>query len=123
MRTEFADYEAIAAVLGVYVEGARSGDAPRMAKAFHPAATIHGHMKGALLSGPIQGLFDFVATNPPATNLRAQVADITVSGTVATARLELTDWSGVRYTDLFALIEIDSTWQIITKVFDAHADA
>ncbi|MBY0461309.1 MAG: nuclear transport factor 2 family protein [Gemmataceae bacterium] len=123
MNANYEDYEAIAAVLNMYVEGGRTGNAKRMTEAFHPSATIHGHTKGALLSGPIQALFDFVSSNPPAKGLRAQVCNITVSGTVASARMELSNWNGVRFTDLFALLKTDGAWRIITKVYDAHADA
>ena len=101
----------------------RGVEAGRSTERLHPSATINGHSKGTLLSGPIQFLFDWVASNPPASGLKAQVADITLSGTVATARLELSDWNGVRFTDMFALRKSDGAWRIITKVFDAHADA
>jgi hypothetical protein len=118
----FDDYAAVAAVLDAYLGGARAGDVGRLAGAFHPAATIHGRLRGELISGPTKLLFDAVAANPPRA-VRGQVTDITVSGTAATARMELLDWNGVRYTDLFVLLKAPGGWQIVTKVFDAHADA
>lgn len=120
MADEFADYVAIAAVLDIYANGGRTGDAQLMATAFHSAATIHGYIQGKLLSGPIQLLFDWVSANPPAPQLRTQVGEIAISGSVATARLELADWNGVRFTDSFALLKTNGEWHIVTKLFHAH---
>jgi len=40
---------------------------------------------------------------------------------VATARLELDDWTGYRFTDLFTLLKIDGQWKIMSKVFHLHS--
>ncbi len=49
------------------------------------------------------------------------VQDIDVIETVATVRLELDNWTGNRFTDLFTLLKIDGEWKIMNKVFHAHA--
>ncbi len=41
-------------------------------------------------------------------------------GTVATVRLELDNWTGQRFTDLFTLLKIDGEWKIMNKVFHLH---
>ena len=41
--------------------------------------------------------------------------------TVATARLELNNWTGHRFTDLLALLKVDGRWKIINKVLHHHA--
>ncbi len=114
------DIEAISSVIQTYVEGGRNGDAAIMKRAFREDATIHGHIDGGLLAGPIHILFDWVAGNPPAPDLEAQIVNIDLAETVATTRVELTGWLGHRYTDQFTLLKEDGAWTITSKVFHTH---
>ncbi|MCH8142435.1 MAG: nuclear transport factor 2 family protein, partial [Proteobacteria bacterium] len=88
---------------------------------FHPQATIFGYVGDDLLTGPIQQLYDWNDTNGPATELQARIAGIDITGTVATVRLELENWTGSRFTDLFTLLKVDGAWKIMNKVFHLHA--
>jgi len=114
------DIEAITSVIHSYVEGGRKGDASIMKPAFHKNATIHGIVNGNLFGGPIQIMFDWVKDNPPAENLEAEIASIDVANTVATARIELSDWNGARYTDQFTLLKENGLWSITSKVFHLY---
>jgi len=114
------DIEDISSVIQAYVEGGRKGDASIMKPSFRKNAIIHGHTAGGLLAGPIQLLFDWVTANPPAPNLEAKIVNIDLANTVATARVELTDWLGTRYTDQFTLLKENGTWTITSKVFHAY---
>ncbi len=114
------DSEAIASVIQTYAEGGRKGDAAIMKPAFRENATIHGHIGGGLLAGPIQILFDWVAENPPASDLEAKIVNIDLVDTVATVRLEVTGWLGHRFTDQFTLLKEDGAWIITSKVFHTH---
>lgn len=114
------DVEAIASVIYVYTEGGRRGDAAIMKRAFRKNATIHGYIGGGLLAGPIQILFDWVTENPPARDLDARIANIDVAETIATARVEITDWSGFRFTDQFTLLKENGEWIITSKVFHTY---
>ncbi len=114
------DIEAISSVIQTYVEGGRKGDASIMKHAFRENATIHGHTEGGLLAGPIQLMFDFITDNPPAPNLAAKIVNIDLANTVATARVELKDWLGTRYTDQFTLLKENGAWTITSKVFHAY---
>jgi len=114
------DIEAISSVIQIYVEGGRKGDASIMKHAFRENATIHGHTEGGLLAGPIQLMFDYITENPPAPNLEAKIVNIDLANTVATARVELTDWLGTRYTDQFTLLKENGAWIITSKVFHTH---
>ncbi len=91
-----------------------------MKPAFNEDATIFGYAGADLFAGPIQRLFDWVDENDPATRLQARIASIDLIGTVATARLELDNWTGCRYTDLFTLLKVDGEWKIMNKVFHLH---
>lgn len=122
--TNLSDYDAIAEVIEHYIDGAMSGRGDDMKPAFHEDATIFGYVGDDLFAGPIQKLFDWNDVNGPATALRARIASIDLIDTVATVRLELDDWTGHRFTDLFTLLKVDGAWQITNKVFHLHpADA
>lgn len=91
-----------------------------MKTAFHHDATIFGYIGTDLFAGPIQKLFDWNDQNGPATELQAQLASIDVTGTIATVRLELDNWTGHRFTDMFTLLKVDGVWKIMNKVFYLH---
>jgi hypothetical protein len=118
--TSLSDYEAIADTLQRYINGGKSGRGDDMKPAFHADATIFGYLGPDLIAGPIQILFDWVDQNEPATELQSWIAGIDLNGTVATARLELYNWSGHRFTDMFTLLKVDGGWKIISKVFYLH---
>ncbi len=91
-----------------------------MQPAFHQDATIFGYAEGDLFAGPIQMLFDYVDDDDPATGLQARIVSIDVVDTIAAVRLELENWNGHRYTDLFTLLKVDGVWKIMNKVFHQH---
>ena len=120
--TKLSDYNAIAEVIEHYVDGARSGSGEDMKPAFHEDATIFGYVGADLLAGPIRQLFDWNDANGPATALQARIASIDLVDTVATVRLELDDWTGHRFTDLFTLLKLGGQWKIVNKVFHLHQE-
>ena len=115
-----SDYDAITSTVQRYVDGGKSGSGAEMKAAFHPDATIFGYIGPDLFAGPIQKLFDWNDQNGPATDLQPRLASIDIMGTIATARLELDNWTGHRFTDMFTLLKVDGEWKIISKVFYLH---
>ena len=83
-------------------------------------ATIFGYVGADLFAGPIRQLFDWNDENAPATALQTRIANIDLIDTVATVRLELDNWTGHRFTDLFTLLNVDGAWKIVNKVFHLH---
>jgi hypothetical protein len=114
------EYDAIANTLQRYVTGGKTGRTAEMKAAFHPGATIYGYIGAELFAGPIQKLFDWNDQNGAAAGLESRIAGIDITGTIATARLELDNWSGHRFTDMFTLLKVDGEWKIISKVFYLH---
>ncbi|MEJ7710929.1 MAG: nuclear transport factor 2 family protein [Pyrinomonadaceae bacterium] len=86
-------------------------------------ATIFGYIGDDLFAGPIQMLFDWNDQNGPATELQSRLAGIDIMGTIATARLELDNWTGHKFTDMFTLLKVDGEWKIISKVFYLHPES
>ncbi len=114
------DQEVITKVVQHYIDGARSGKGDDMKPAFHEDATVFGYVGADLFAGPIENLFAWNDDNGPATELEDRIASIDVIGTVATVRLELENWTGFRFTDLFTLLKVDGDWKIMNKVFHLH---
>ena len=115
------DQDVITKVVQHYIDGARSGKGDDMRPAFHTDATVFGYVGPDLFAGPIEYLFAWNDDNGPATELVDRIASIDVVGTVATVRLELENWTGIRFTDLFTLLKVDGDWKIMNKVFHTHA--
>ena len=120
VTTGVNDQDLIAKVIQHYINGARSGKGDDMKPAFHEDATVFGYVGPDLFAGPIQNLFAWNDDNGPATELEDRIASIDVTGTVATVRLELDNWTGFRFTDLFTLLKVDGEWKIMNKVFHLH---
>jgi hypothetical protein len=118
--TAVNEYDAIAKVVQHYLDGARSGKGADMKPAFHQDATIFGYVGPELFAGPIQGLYDWHDRNGPATGLEARIASVDIAGTIATVRLEMDNWTGHRFTDMFTLLKVDGEWKIMNKVFYLH---
>ena len=120
--TNVNEEDAIAKAVQHYIDGAKSGKDDDMKPAFHKDATIFGYAGADLFGGPIQLLFDWSDGNGPAKELNARIANIDLVETVATVRLELDNWSGARYTDLFTMLKVDGQWKIMSKVFHLHPE-
>ena len=114
------DIKAISSVIDTYIEGGKKGDASIMKQAFRENATMHGYIDGELLAVPIQGLYDFVAENPPSPELHVENMSIDVVNTIATAKLETTKWLDHHFTDQFTLFKENGKWVIVSKVFHTH---
>ena len=121
--TNGSDYDAINRVMRHYVDGAKSGKGDDMKPAFHQEATVFGYVGADLFAGPIQQLFAWNDDNGPATELQARIVSIDLIDSVATVRLELENWTGHRFTDLFTLLKVDGQWKIMNKVFHLHPSA
>ncbi len=119
--TSRSEHDAIAKVVQHYIDGAKSGRGDDMKPAFHKEATIFGYVGADLFAGPIGQLFAWNDENGPAPELQARIASIDLIGTVATVRLELDNWTGHRYTDLFTLLKVDGEWKLMNKVFHLHS--
>ena len=123
IATSTDDREAIARTIQTYVDGGKSGKSDVMKPAFHDGATIYGYIGPDLFGGPIQSLFDWNDGNGPATELQSNITNIDIQGTIATARIELDNWTGHKFTDMFTLLKTDGEWKIISKVFYLHPES
>lgn len=121
--SDLSEYDAITKTIQHYIDGGRSGSSAEMKRAFHPDATIFGYVGADLSAGPIRQLFDWNDKNGPAAELQGRIATIDIIETIATVRLELENWTGQRFTDLFTLLKVDGEWKIMNKVFYLHPES
>ncbi len=117
-----SEKEAIERTIKTYINGGISGRSDEMKPAFHDGATIYGYIGPDLFGGPIQGLYDWNDSNGPAADLKPEIASIDIEGSIATVRLELDNWTGHKFTDMFTLLKTDGEWKIISKVFYLHPE-
>lgn len=113
---EDGERAAIAATVDQYIEGGRKGSGEIMRQAFHQGANIYSAAGG----GPIQLLFDLVDGKPPAGEIAYSVTNVDVAENIATARVEIDNWAGTKYTDMFTLLKTDDGWKIVSKVSYKH---
>jgi hypothetical protein len=116
-----SDVEAIEEVMQTYIRGAISGRVEDLEPAFYEQATIHGYVGPDLFAGPIQGFYEWHTQNGPAAELQCRTVSIDIEGSIAMVRIELDNWTGHRFTDMFTLLRMDGAWKIISKVFHMHA--
>jgi len=82
---------------------------------------------GALLTGPIQQLFDWIDGNGPAPGIEPRFASIDILESVAVVRLEVEHWSGklagseARMSDVLTLLKTEEGWKISQKTFHWHS--
>lgn len=120
VTTDINDYEAISILIQHYINGAISGKGSEMKPAFHHNATWFGYVGTNLVAGPIQGLFDWNDSNGAAKDLVYRISKMEIVGSIASVRLELDNWTGHRFTDLFNLLKVNGEWKIMNKVFHLH---
>lgn len=119
----FAVPQAIAETLQRYLEGLRTGRVELLRSAFAEGARVSGSYDGQPVSWSLTEFCELVAKGGPAEGLEGRIVSMEHAGNAATARLELLNLRGTRYTDFFVLVRHDSIWRLDSKVFFAHRRA
>lgn len=120
-RASFREYDAVAAVLQLYIDAARTGDSAGVRGIWFEHARIIGPRDGQLVNLDPDAFCSWVDREGGSPGVRARVASIHVAGRAACARIEILDWHGVRFTDFFVLVKRHDQWIISGKVFDSHS--
>ena len=120
-QAQLGEYDAIIQTMDKYIEGGRQGSGKVMSEAFHAGANIYAFSHGEVVGGPIQLLYDLVDSKAPAGTIEYSIASIELETDIAMVRLEIPDWNGAHYTDMFTLLKTESgEWKIISKVSHIH---
>lgn len=125
MNATAIEEDGIRQAINFYIDGLREGSIETLKRAFHSEATMCGHLGETLMVVPIQGLYDFVSSNPaPAKSgepFSASVATIEVAGSIASAKIIEQSYQGHNFTDFFNLLKIEDRWWIVSKVFNVDS--
>jgi hypothetical protein len=125
MSATALEEDGIRQAIDFYINGLREGSVDILKEAFHSEATMCGHLGETLMIVPIQGLYDFVSSNPaPAQSgepFSASVAAIEIADSIASAKITEKSYQGHNFTDFFNLLKIDGRWWIVSKVFNVDS--
>jgi hypothetical protein len=117
------DYDAIARVVQLYIDGMAKGDVVKLKEAFHADARMFGSFSGTRYDVPISELFTMAADEPADADgtYRGRLIAVEQVGDAASAVVaEDGVWGhGIAFIDYFSLARIDGTWKIVNKTF-AH---
>ncbi len=114
------DLNEVRALIDLYIEGA-NGDVDKLRQAFHPSATMMGHIGPMETYIPIDEFFTMTEQQPGAAgpNYQATVRTIDLTGDAGVAVLVESDFLGCDFVDYFTVARIDGRWQITNKTY-AH---
>ncbi len=121
MSEATTEYDEIARVLQLYIEGDAKGDREKLREAFHQDARMFGSVGTTRYDLPIAEFIDMAVAMPADTgSYQGRVTSVTQVGDAAVAVVaEDGCWGNVSFVDFFSLSRIDGIWKIVNKSF-AH---
>ncbi len=114
-----SDDRSIREAIDKYARGMETANVETMRGAFHDLAILCGYLGDELIAAPIQGLFDWVGSNPPPEEFSFSIVAIEITGRVATAKARETDTHGT-VIDHFHLLKEGDDWGIVSKLWDSE---
>ncbi len=119
---EIDDYDAIAAVIKTYIDGAGKGDIKLLSQIFHEKARLFGEgpPKGKRYDLDRDEYFKDQAAQPLNTDgkYRARLVSVQQLGPSAIAIVEEDScWGDVSFVDIFSLSQINGEWKIVNKTY------
>jgi len=109
--------------INYYVEGMRTGNVETLKAGFHEQAILCGYLGDELITAPIEGLYEWVASNPaPAATgdvFECSVLAVEVTGRAATATVRETSHDE-DVIDYFHLLKIRDRWWMVSKLWDTE---
>lgn len=114
------DLAAVRSLVETYVAGA-NGDAERLRRAFHPTATMAGHVGDLEEYVPIEEFISYVADHPglAGPEYRTAIRSIDLVGDAGVAVLVEHDYMGCDFVNFFTVARVQGRWFITNKTY-AH---
>ena len=108
--------------INYYAEGMGTANVEILKEAFHQQAILCGYLGDEMIAAPIEGLYDWVNSNPaPAATgevFGCSILSIEATGRVAAATVRETSHEGDAI-DYFHLLKDGDRWWIVSKLWDA----
>lgn len=101
--------------LDLYVEAAIKGDSKIAEPAFASTATMSFAQDGALVSVPIQALYDYYNTECPQPAVY-EISVCDVADDAAIVRID-SQFGETKFADMFTLVKDGEDWKIISKIY------
>ena len=114
------DESEIRKTINYYSEGMRTAKVEILKNAFHKQAILCGYLGDEMIAAPIEGLYDWVDSNPAPDNYKCSILDIEMTNRVAAATVRETDSHG-DVIDYFHLLKVGDKWWIVSKVWDGES--
>ena len=116
LTAQESDYQLVAKTVNYYLEGGSNNDFQTLKKAFHETATMKYITKDGYREVNALEFFSGMDASKPRQNRETRIADITISGHAANARLEI-EYPSFTFVDFMNLLKIDGEWKIVNKIF------
>ncbi len=117
--TNFAqdsDYNLVEKTVSYYLDGGTNNDFETLKKAFHKDATMKFISKGKYKEVDALDFFKRVIKPGPKSNRITRISNITVSGNVANAKLEI-EYPTFMFIDYMNLLKIEGEWKVVNKIY------
>lgn len=114
-----SDLELVKETVQNYLDGGTYGDTAKMAKVFHPSATMKfidvktGEFRDVPIAKYLEG---GKASAGKKSDRNTRILTIDITGTTAQAKIEL-DYPTTKLTDYFNLLKINGEWKVVSKIF------
>ena len=111
-----ADYDAIAAVIQLYIDGLEQADVDKLRECFHENAWAAWTTEedGALVQHPVEEVLDDWTSDSFPKGWTHRILSVTQAGDVASVLLEMhiaDDSPGMGWVDIHAMLRIDGVWK------------
>ncbi|RNC92700.1 MAG: hypothetical protein ED555_06410 [Allomuricauda sp.] len=116
VQAQNSDYENVAQTVNYYLDGGTNNDYATLKKAFHENATMKYIADDGYKEVNALEFFSGMDASKPMQNRKTRIANITVSGHAASARLEI-EYPTFSFIDYMNLLKIDGEWKIVNKIF------
>lgn len=111
-----SNYQQIEQTVSYYLDGGTANDFELLSRAFHPTATMRWIGREGYSDVNAVDYFREIMRPGPPQDRQTRVVSIDVSGTVASAILEI-DYPTFTFVDYMTLLKFDGEWKIVSKAF------
>lgn len=114
-----SDLDLVKETVQNYMDGGTFGDTAKMAKVFHPTATMKfiDAKTGEFRDVPIARYLEGGKANAgKKTDRNTSILNIDIAGTAAQAKLEL-EYPTFKFIDYFNLLKVNGEWKVVSKIF------